>query len=250
MTPTPLPRAAGPGTLVTGIAAFGTLIQVLSDPGPPEVFISIPGAGEISGPSSTMGTTETTSHSSGQRIRTFIATLADGGSLSFPCYWNPADPSHRLDCTYGLPFLFWNGILTKFRLVAPDPTHYTRIIPGVVESIGETYPLDGVMTRNVSIKVAGMPQEVPSAISMTPDSATPTKTGGPGTFSVATGGAPTTWTALSTVPWISITAPTAPQEGDGDVSYTVATNGGTSTRTGHITIAELALSFTVTQAAV
>jgi hypothetical protein len=54
------------------------------------------------------------------------------------------------------------------------------------------------------------------------------------------------WTAVSNVNWITITAG-ASGSGDGNVSYTVAINGTTSQRTGTLTVAGKAV--TVTQAA-
>jgi hypothetical protein len=67
--------------------------------------------------------------------------------------------------------------------------------------------------------------------------------GGDGTVAV-TSGTGCSWTAASTVPWISITSGSS-GSGDGTVSYSVSSNSGTTSRTGTMTLA--GLTFTVTQ---
>jgi hypothetical protein len=92
------------------------------------------------------------------------------------------------------------------------------------------------------------PTVVPAAIAAEPAAATVANAGGPGTFDVAAGGSPVAWTAVSSVPWITITAPTEPTVGDLEVTYTVALGTGAA-RTGQVLIGELGLVHTVTQSA-
>jgi hypothetical protein len=232
----------------TGFAAYGTLIQICSNPGvTPEEFVSIAGLGDIGGPTSSMGEAETTSHSGGAAVRTYIPTMAEPGELSFPCFWNPEDPTQAIDSPYGLEYLFWNRIVTKFRLVASDPSHYTRVACGFVKSLGEAYPTQGIATRQITIRITSPWQVTAPAISLTPAEATIAAAGGPSTFSVKAGGSTALWTAVPDVSWITITAPTAPTEGDEDVEITVAA--GTAARVGHVQIPELRLSFKVNQSA-
>jgi len=245
--PPPSPFAAAPDDTITGIPAYGTLIQVQSDPGPPAVFVNIEGVGDITGPGTNIAEAETTSHSTGAPVRSFIPTLIDPGELSFPCFWNPSDPTQSLSSPYGLESLFWSRSITTFQLVNTDPTHRTRQFRGFVKSIAETAPVAGIMTRNTAIRITSPMMDVPSAISLEPDNATALTAGGPGTFDVKTGGSNAPWQAQSGVPWITIDDPVGLQTGDQTVNYTVASNGTGSPRTGHILIAALSLSFTVTQ---
>jgi hypothetical protein len=245
MSPTPL--TATPDETITGIPAYGTLIQVQSDAGPPVVFVNIEGVGDITGPGLTVAEVETTSHSTGAPVRSWVPSLIDTGDFSFPCFWNPSDPTQSISSPYGLESLFWSRKLTLFQLVNTDPAHRTRQFRGFVKSIAETAPVAGIMTRQVALRITTPLQDVASAIAMNPQNATATAAGGPGTFEVVVGGSHAPWQALSTVPWITITAPLGVTEGDESVAYTTAANSGTA-RTGHIEIAALALSFAVNQA--
>jgi len=236
---------------ITGIPAYGTAIQVLSSSGTPETYQTISGVGDITGPNTSVAEVETTSHSTGSPHRTFIPTLIDDGELAFPSFWNPADPTQSISSTYGLEYLFQNRLVTKFRLINTDQGHRTRAFRGFVRNLGETYPVQGVCTRNVTIRITSVPTDEASPIAMTPASASPVAAGGPGTFNVTTGGAiAAPWTAAADVAWITITSPSTPTSGDGMVNYNVAINAVASpARVGHIMIAALGLSFTVNQAA-
>lgn len=234
----------------SGIPAFGTQIQVLKS-NSPEDWATISGLGDITGPNTSVAELETTSHSTGSPHRTFVPTLIDDGEITFPNFWNPADPTQSADSTYGLEYLFQNRLVTKFRLINTDQGHRTRVFKGFVKTLGEAYPVQGVCTRNVGIRITSVPTQVTSPISMTPANATPTATGGPGTFDVATGNAVSAaWLPMSDSAWLHISSPTEPTSGDETVDYTVDANPtGSPARTGRIMIAALGLTFVVTQAA-
>jgi hypothetical protein len=234
----------------SGIPAYGTQIQVMSQSSP-ETYETISGVGDITGPNTQVAEIETTSHSTGSPHRTYIPTLIDDGDLSFPMFWNPADPTQAIDSSFGLEYLFQNRITTKFRMVNTDPGHQTRTCYGFVKQIGETYPVQGICTRQVVIRIAGTWTVVPSPITMTPSSATVVAAGGPGTFDVATGGViSAAWTPVSDASWITISSPTTPQTQDGPVDYVVDVNAvAAPARTGHIMIAALGLTFQIDQAA-
>jgi hypothetical protein len=236
--------------LPSGIPAYGTQIQVMTSSSP-EAYETISGVGDITGPNTQVAEIETTSHSTGNPHRTYIPTLIDDGDLSFPMFWNPADPTHSGTSSYGLEYLFQNRLTTKFRMINTDPGHQTRTCYGFVKQLGETYPVQGICARNVVIRIASSWQIVPSPITLTPASAAPLAAGGPGTVAVAVGGAiSAAWMPVVDCAWLHITSPTAPQSGDGTINYTVDVNPVASpARTGHILIAALGLTFTVNQAA-
>lgn len=230
----------------SGIPAYGTTIQVWDG----SDFATISGVGDITGPNTSVAEVETTSHSTGSPHRTFIPTLIDDGELSFPDFWNPTDPTQSIVSTYGLEYLFQNRIVTRFRLINTDNAHRTREFKGFVRNLGETYPVQGVCTRNVTIRITSVPTDVASPISLTPASANATNTGGPGTFDIELGGNAAPYTVVSDSGWITVTAPTGSTSGDQTVNYTVAANAaGSPARTGHIMMAAVGLSFTVSQAA-
>lgn len=244
------PRAGG-GPPIDGIPSFGTVIQVLSS-GPgvtPEMFTTIAGMGDITGPGNSIAEIDVTSHSSGAPIKQTLPGLIDLGDLSFPCYWNPADPTQNVNSPFGLEYLFINRITTKFREVMVDPTHRTREFWGFVKSLAEDAKVSGVYTRQVSIRICTPMVDVEAPVNLTPASLnTPAAALPSGTVAVATGGNATPWTAVSDAPWLTVSAPTAPQTGDGDITYAVAANATGTPRTGHINVTGLNLTFTVTQA--
>lgn len=229
------------------IPAFGTLIQVLSSASPEE-FTTIEGVGDIAGPNASVGEVETTSHSTGIPHKTFIPALIDDGDLSFPCYFNPAAPTHSLQSPFGLENLFQNRAVTKFRLVNTDPSRRARIFRGFVKTLGETYPVQGVCTRQTAIRITSVPTDDVAAVTLVPtENLTETAAGSSATIAVTSAGAQA-WTPVSDAPWLTVTSPTTPTVGDGSVAYTVAPSiAPTPARTGHITVGDK--SFTVTQAA-
>lgn len=231
----------------TGIPSFGTEIQVLSS-ATPEEFTTIAGVGDIDGPSTSVAEVETTSHSTGKPHRTFIPTLIDDGSLSFPCFFNPSDPTHSLYSPFGLENLFQNRAVTKFRLIDVDASRRTRIFRGFVKELGETAPVAGVYTRQTSIRITEAPADVVAAVTLTPtDNLLETAAGGAQTITVASTDT-VAWGATSNAPWLTVTAPTAPVIGAGTVNYTVAAQlPAAPSRTGTIMVGDK--SFTVTQAA-
>jgi hypothetical protein len=236
----------------TGIPAYGTQFQVLTSPAgvTPETFLTIAGVGDITGPNPQIAEVETTSHSTGSPVRTFIPSLADPGQVQFKLYWLPGDPTQDPTSPFSLEYLFWNRIVTKFRIVNTDANHRTREAYGFIKQISETYTVAGLCERTVIVRVSGAFVDVAPAVSMTPTSAAPLAAGGPATFSVKTGGSQTSWTPTPDVAWITITTPTGPTVGDATVNYTVALNStGSPARSGHINIVALGLQFPVSQAA-
>ena len=251
--PPPLPptqRAAAADPNEGGIPAYGTLIQVLSGSSPSESFTTIEGVGDITGPSNTMAEVDVTSHSTGVPIKQTIPGLIDLGDIAFPCFWIPGDPTQSPTSPYGLEYLFINRIVTKWQLVAPDPTHYTRQFRGFVKTLGEDYKVAGVMTRNVAVRITTPLTAVASPMTLTPSSNLTVPNAGTTTaqtFQVKAGGSNAPWTATGSDPWITISVPTAPQQGDGSVSYTVAAGTAGTSRNGSITITGLGLVFNITQ---
>lgn len=229
------------------IAAYGTKIQVLSNASPEE-FTTIAGMGDLTGPNVSLGEIETTSHSTGIPHKTFMPTLIDDGDLSFPCYFNPSDPTHSLYSPYGLENLLQNRAVTKFRLINTDPSKRTREFRGFVKTLNETYPVQGICTKATTIRISGVPVDVAAAVTLTPaEDLTETAAGGAKTVAVASSST-MSWTPISDSAWITIQSPLTPTTGAGTVNYTVAASvTPTPARTGHIIIGDK--SFKITQAA-
>jgi hypothetical protein len=229
------------------IAAFGTLIQVLSATGPDE-FTTINGVGDITGPNTNVAEVETTSHSTGKPHKTFQPTLIDDGDLAFPCYFNPSDPTHSLFSPFGLENLFQNRAVTEFQLVNTDPARRTRRFRGFVKQLSETYPVAGVCTRATTIRISSVPTDVLAAVTLVPTSL-PSEPAAGGSHTIAVTSTDTIgWLPVSDSPWITIVGPTTPTVGDGTVSYTIAASvTPTPARDGNITVGDQ--TFAIHQAA-
>ncbi len=244
------PSIVPPGsttTGTTGIPAFGTQIQVLSQASP-EAFTTIAGVGDITGPNTQVAEVETTSHSTGIPHRTFIPTLIDDGDLSFPCYFNPSDPTHSINSPFGLENLFQNRAVTDFQLVNTDPSHRTRKFRGFVKQLSETYPVQGVCTRQTTIRITSVPTDVVATVTLLPtNNLTETAAGGSQTIAVTSADVQP-WFPVSSAPWVTIDSPVAPVTGNGSVGYTVAANTtGQPARSATITVGDKL--FEITQAA-
>jgi hypothetical protein len=144
----------------SGLAAYGTQIQVLSSTIAPDVFTTVAGVGDITGPNSQVAEIDTTSHSTGSPHRTCIPSLIDDGQLSFPMFWHPTDPTQDPSSPYSLQALFEARTVTKFRLINTDANAQTREFQGFVKQLSETYPVAGLCTLAVIIRITGAPTVV------------------------------------------------------------------------------------------
>ena len=142
--------------LTVSYATFGTILQV-GDGLSPQTFLTISAVGSITGPQSVLAEKETTAHSSQIPHRTWIPTLFDDGTLSFPIFYNPADPTHSLTAPFGLEYLYVNRLIRAFRLVETDPSATRRQFQAYVQKFGENYPVDGVLMRDVVIRITSAP---------------------------------------------------------------------------------------------
>lgn len=231
----------------TGIAAIGTKLQVLSAASPEE-FITIANMGDITGPSTSLAEVETTSHSTAKPHRTFIPALIDDGTISFPCHFNPSDPTHSLYSPFGLENLFQNRTTTKWRLINTDMAHRTRSFFGFVQSLNETYPVAGIASRAVVVRINSVPTDEFATVTLTPAMNDTVPAAG-GTFTIAVTSTDTLlmgWFPISNNPWIRITAPAVYTVGDGSIEYIVDPYTGTAPRTGSIRIGDQ--TFNITQA--
>ena len=235
------------GDPIDAIASYGTQLQVRSsaDGVTPKEFTTVFGVGDIDGPSLSIDEIETTNHSTGVPIKTFIPALIDPGELGFPCFWNPLDPTQSPLSPYGMENLFYARKVTDWRLIATDPARTTRQFRGFLKEKGEAYPVAGVVTHNIKVRISGAMAYVQASVTVTPATATPAAAGGAATATVATTDEQA-WFPVALQSWITITAPTGPTVGNGSISYTIATNDTLAPRTGQILVGDK--TFTITRA--
>lgn len=133
----------------------GTLLQIGNGATPTEIFTTITGVGDISGPGVARDTEDVTSHSSTGGYREFITTLRDGGEVSAPVYW-------VFDATQtSLEDAFDSDDAVNFRIVFTDPGAETYGFAALVTNLEWSAPVEGALTRDLTIKVTGPVTPVP-----------------------------------------------------------------------------------------
>lgn len=135
---------------LTGYAGLGAQLQ-RGDGALPEVFTTIPGCGDITGPGKSRDTIETTSLDSTGGYRTFITGLRDGGEISCDMNWLGDDPTQL-----ALETDFADNDATNYQLVFPfTPLHETFSFAGFVTKLDMAVPMNDKITRALTIKITG-----------------------------------------------------------------------------------------------
>lgn len=93
---------------------------------------------------------EATNHSSPGRRREYISGLIDGGEMSFVVNYDADAPTHNR--ITGLKSML--GQTRNFRIEEPGTaTGYQ--FAAVIQSLGNSYPVDDIMEMNVTLKKTG-----------------------------------------------------------------------------------------------
>ncbi len=163
------------------------------------------------------------------------------------------DRAHATDpgaYPYSYGYGFDGQFGTVMSYISPVITYFSTPLKsynGVPVGVDDTDPnsADNVRTiNNTKVIVANFrpPKNAACTFDISPSSRSLTSAGGSGSINVSAGTG-CSWTASSTVSWITVTPVSG--TGDGMVVYTVGANTGSSSRTGNITVA--GMSFVVTQ---
>jgi predicted secreted protein len=136
------------------IPAFGTFLKI-GDGGGPETFTTVAEVKSITGPQLAAKIDDVTNHSTGTPWREKLATLLDGGTISFDMNFIPtnATQSH----TSGLLRDFENRTKRNFKLVLPDGGATTWAITAYVQDFKILAPVDGVLNAQMTLAVTGQP---------------------------------------------------------------------------------------------
>lgn len=145
--------------LATGLSAFGTVIRV-SDGNSPEVFHAIAGVGDIDGPSESLNTQEVRTHSTGNPYPNVRPTTFAVSTLTFPVYFNPANPSHSYTSDFGLGKMLRDRVTRTWQVIYPDDENTTYEFQGFVSELSAAAPVDGIATRNCTVTIDGAIAEV------------------------------------------------------------------------------------------
>lgn len=138
--------------------AFGTILAVGNGETPSEEFTEIAQVKDISGPSMSRETIDVTNHQSPGGFAEFLASLADGGEVTFDVELDPGAATH--DGTTGLLYLMGEKTRRNWRLIFPVASttpgeYWGYAFSGLVTGFSPSAPVKGSLKASITIKVAG-----------------------------------------------------------------------------------------------
>ncbi|WP_405930318.1 phage tail tube protein [Streptomyces sp. NBC_00827] len=137
---------------MAGIDAFGT--QFKRDSTGAGTFVAIANVDDISGPDRSREAIEVTAHDSPDQYREFVKGLKDGGEVNLTINYNPGETSHQ-----ALDADFEEKDLRDYQVVIlpGDEDEHTWQFTALITSIGDEFPHDDKMAREVTVKISGKP---------------------------------------------------------------------------------------------
>lgn len=133
-------------------AAKGVQLQMGDGATPTENFTAIAHIGDISGPNLQMDTVEVTNH--GSPAKEFVPTLEDGGEITLPINWDPAETTHK-NAAGGLSYALKQKAKKNWKIVYPDDAASVISFAGYVVGFDPKGPVAGKLTADIKIRVTG-----------------------------------------------------------------------------------------------
>lgn len=145
---------------MSGFISTNTLLQI-SDHGSVETWTTIAELGDLAGPNFSASKHDTSTHSLGSPWSTLIVGLRKHEDFNFPINFGPVQATHSYannTPAIGLGYLFRTGGLKRYRLVPVGFEENSIIFEAYVTQMGHAYPVDGVMTAQVTLSPTGEPE--------------------------------------------------------------------------------------------
>lgn len=139
-------------TETNATAGFGTLLQVGNGAG---VYTTLAEVKDITGPNLQHDTEEVTHHQSPGRFKEFIATLIDGGEVTFMMNYIMQNATQSISA--GLAKDMIEHALRNIKIVFPDVGNTEWILPSIVTNWEPTMPVGSSFECSVTLKVARQP---------------------------------------------------------------------------------------------
>lgn len=130
--------------------AFGTKLQYHDG----SIFVDVAEVHNISGPSVSRDSIETTHHGSTGGFREYTPGLRDGGEVSIDINWLPVNGSHEAIYTQ---LTSGQSSNSQYRISFPTTPATTFTFSGHVTGFEASAPIDDRLTASVTIKVSGAP---------------------------------------------------------------------------------------------
>lgn len=142
-------------TETNATAGFGTLLKVGDGATPTEGFTTLAEVKDITGPTLAHDTEEVTHHQSPGRFKEKIATLIDGGEVSFALNYLPQNPTQSVSA--GLLKDMIDHTVRNIKIVLPDAGSTEWILPCIVTAWEPEMPVGSSFDASVTLEVAGQP---------------------------------------------------------------------------------------------
>lgn len=136
------------------IFGLGTHLRI-GDGNVPESFTKVAEVRTISGPTLTTDILDVTSHCSQGGVREFKGGLIDPGELTFTLNFQPGEPTHGVK--NGLQRDQLAKTVRNFELAFPPGIGFVWEFVGIITGFPLTFPIDEVITADVTIKITGLP---------------------------------------------------------------------------------------------
>ena len=135
--------------MTSAVIGKGTLLKA-GDGGGSEVFTTVAEVKSISGPDITRDTLDVTNMDSSGNYREFVATLQDGGSVSFDVNFignNTSQNNMQTDMNA--------GTARNFQLLMPNVASTLFTFTALIVGLTFNFEIDGIITENISLKITG-----------------------------------------------------------------------------------------------
>lgn len=132
----------------------GTLLK-MGDGLSPESFTTIAEVTDISGPSFSRESIETTSHDSTGGYREFIPGLREGGEVTFSVNFMPGDTTH--DQSTGMLNQFDDDNVHNWQVVYPTTPAKTWNFAAFLTKFDTKAPVGDKLSADITLQVSGKP---------------------------------------------------------------------------------------------
>jgi len=114
------------------------------------VLVAVSQIRNLNGPDESIDMADTTSMDTALRIRTFIPTLVNSGTISLEIEYDPDDVAHvqLISDAQGLT-------QRAFEITETDPTPKTKAGTGIITALSYARDFSSVLLMNVTIQVTG-----------------------------------------------------------------------------------------------
>lgn len=138
-------------------AGFGALLQIGDSTNQATAnYTTIAQVQDISGPGLSLNTDDVTAHDSTGGWMEFVATVKDGGEVSFDIVYDPAGGTHE-NASGGLLYELDQKTAKAYKIVFPDTANTAWTFNAFVTAYEPSAPVDGKLAASITLKITGQP---------------------------------------------------------------------------------------------